>query len=406
MPAPTSPTATHGRLPTRRPPDARPTPPAPATESWSWPTPDVAELVAARDAVLVPAPAARCRACGLPPPDPRPHARPHRRRPRQPRALRRPRHPGAPLSEADLRLVRWGLGRHLGVPVSQDTTGRLLRSADTGRIDFHSGGSDVTALLVRDERRTVSLVTPSQVVDEVVLRRPDLAVRLFDTFPSDRWASTARGEALPLHAPRLLARRRAQPPLRPARHRARPAPPTCPPRAADLELFDLVDESRPPRPGVATSSSAGDLLLVNNYDVLHRRAESSARPDRSCYASGSRCAADAPFPRPSPGRHRRTARRGDAAESRHVTSSPHPTHVQPDTRRWPRSALTTLSGAGTNRKPHQRGAMPLPETTGEEHMAKGIRFYETGGPEVMQWETLEVGEPGPGEVRVRHARSA
>ena len=36
-------------------------------------------------------------------------------------------------------------------------------------------------------------------------------------------------------------------------------------------------------------------------------------------------------------------------------------------------------------------------------MAKGIRYYETGGPEVLQWETLEVGEPGPHEVRVRHA---
>jgi NADPH2:quinone reductase len=36
-------------------------------------------------------------------------------------------------------------------------------------------------------------------------------------------------------------------------------------------------------------------------------------------------------------------------------------------------------------------------------MAKGIRFYESGGPEVMHWESLEVGEPGPGEVRVRHA---
>lgn len=36
-------------------------------------------------------------------------------------------------------------------------------------------------------------------------------------------------------------------------------------------------------------------------------------------------------------------------------------------------------------------------------MAKGIRFYETGGPEVLRWETLEVGEPGPGEVQVRHA---
>jgi len=35
-------------------------------------------------------------------------------------------------------------------------------------------------------------------------------------------------------------------------------------------------------------------------------------------------------------------------------------------------------------------------------MAKGIRFYETGGPEVLTWEALEVGEPGTGEVRVRH----
>lgn len=35
-------------------------------------------------------------------------------------------------------------------------------------------------------------------------------------------------------------------------------------------------------------------------------------------------------------------------------------------------------------------------------MAKGIRFYQTGGPEVMQWESLEVRDPGAGEVRVRH----
>src|SRR6188508_43614 len=58
------------------------------------------------------------------------------------------------LSEADVRLVLWGLGRHLGVAVSQDSLGRHILSADTNRTDFHSGGSDVTALLVRDEGRT------------------------------------------------------------------------------------------------------------------------------------------------------------------------------------------------------------------------------------------------------------
>ncbi len=36
-------------------------------------------------------------------------------------------------------------------------------------------------------------------------------------------------------------------------------------------------------------------------------------------------------------------------------------------------------------------------------MAKAVRFYETGGPEVLRLEDVEVGEPGLGEVRIRHA---
>ena len=35
-------------------------------------------------------------------------------------------------------------------------------------------------------------------------------------------------------------------------------------------------------------------------------------------------------------------------------------------------------------------------------MAKVVRFYEAGGPEVLKVETADVGEPGPGEVRLRH----
>lgn len=35
-------------------------------------------------------------------------------------------------------------------------------------------------------------------------------------------------------------------------------------------------------------------------------------------------------------------------------------------------------------------------------MAKAIRIHETGGPEVLGWEEVEVGDPGPGEARVRH----
>ncbi len=35
-------------------------------------------------------------------------------------------------------------------------------------------------------------------------------------------------------------------------------------------------------------------------------------------------------------------------------------------------------------------------------MATAIRFHEIGGPEVLKLETIAVGEPGPGQARVRH----
>jgi len=35
-------------------------------------------------------------------------------------------------------------------------------------------------------------------------------------------------------------------------------------------------------------------------------------------------------------------------------------------------------------------------------MTKAIRIFKTGGPEVMEYVDVEVGEPGPGEARVRH----
>ncbi len=35
-------------------------------------------------------------------------------------------------------------------------------------------------------------------------------------------------------------------------------------------------------------------------------------------------------------------------------------------------------------------------------MVQAIRFAKTGGPEVLEWQAVEVGKPGPGQVRVRH----
>ena len=35
-------------------------------------------------------------------------------------------------------------------------------------------------------------------------------------------------------------------------------------------------------------------------------------------------------------------------------------------------------------------------------MTHAIRFHKAGGPEVLQWEDVQVGKPGPGEARVRN----
>ncbi len=34
-------------------------------------------------------------------------------------------------------------------------------------------------------------------------------------------------------------------------------------------------------------------------------------------------------------------------------------------------------------------------------MPHAIRFYKTGGPEVLVWEEVQLGKPGPGEARIR-----
>ena len=35
-------------------------------------------------------------------------------------------------------------------------------------------------------------------------------------------------------------------------------------------------------------------------------------------------------------------------------------------------------------------------------MIRAIRFHENGGPETLRFDEVEVGDPGPGQVRLRH----
>src|SRR5688500_14267606 len=75
------------------------------------------------------------------------------------------------------------------------------------------------------------------------------------------------------------------------------------------------------------------------------------------------------------------------------------------TSKAPRRAAAHLSFCGASATICHRKApsrIPSSTQTTETAMPHAIRIHETGGPEKMQWEEVEVGAPGPGEVRVRN----
>lgn len=62
----------------------------------------------------------------------------------------------------------------------------------------------------------------------------------------------------------------------------------------------------------------------------------------------------------------------------------------------PSSSRLRLSCCSLDRDP-----IPIPIRIPMAAKAKAIRVHELGGPEVMRWEEVEVGDPKEGEIRIR-----
>ncbi|WP_406347775.1 TauD/TfdA family dioxygenase [Streptomyces sp. NBC_00144] len=191
-------------------------------------------------------------------------------------------------SESDIKTIFWGLGQHLGVPVSQDAGGHLVtkgrrgneypyrvvplasRSADGLR--FRTGGSDAVALLCTSGGGRRSMASSTAIYNQILRERPELIQRMYRPFCFDRHGEHCPEEfpyrSVPLacwFAGRLSIRyARAQ--LESAQRF--PEVPRLEP--LDVELFDLIDalaNSQALRVDVAVE--AGDIELYNNYHVLH-----------------------------------------------------------------------------------------------------------------------------------------
>ncbi|QNS02588.1 TauD/TfdA family dioxygenase [Streptomyces xanthii] len=176
---------------------------------------------------------------------------------------------------AEREQLLWGLGRHLGTPVSQDVTGHMLGrlpaagppAASPGA--FRTDDADTTALLCLRPARA-SLVSSAALHNAVLDRGPELLDRLYRTHHLDR------GPRLPALATPLAHRTERHFSLRYDRHRieaaqARPDVPRL--THEDIALFDLLDAAAAsPVLRLDLDLSPGDLLLLDNHAVLHTLA--------------------------------------------------------------------------------------------------------------------------------------
>ena len=201
--------------------------------------------------------------------------------------------PVARWSDAENRIAIWGLGAHLGLPVGQDLAGNLLHDVrDTGRkfgsdssiryyqtnhaIRLHTDGGDVFALgCVRQGAsggRSL-VVSAVEVFNEIVRRRPDLAVVLQEDFWMDARGQRpdgARCQVLPIythhegHLSILL-----KPEYIHSAQRFDDVPRLTDAQREALDLFHRITRE----PGVALEFDLrpGDVLLASNHTIMHGR---------------------------------------------------------------------------------------------------------------------------------------
>jgi hypothetical protein len=197
-------------------------------------------------------------------------------------------------SQAEMEMLYWGIGTHLGLPWEQNKHGHVLgdvtdqnkahddptaRGNELGGValPFHCDGSDLVGLMCLENgiEGGLSMVASSVTIhNTLVEERPDLAAALYEPFPYDFRGEQAEGAApfysLPVFTEwddRLFVR--AIPPyiLASQRH------PDAPRLTADQQdaLGALVRMAEDPANHVRMELRPGDMQFINNFHVLHGR---------------------------------------------------------------------------------------------------------------------------------------
>ena len=199
-------------------------------------------------------------------------------------------------SDADCELLYWGLGAHLGTPVSQNTRGHLLGHVrDEGRIiadpnarayqtnqrmDFHTDMLPVDVLglfcLRTAKSGGASKLTSALTVHNILREeRADLLEALYGMFHVDWRGEEPHGEApwftLPMFSERdgkVTTRINSLPYYESAARHGRQYGPT----AVQREALETVQEiANRPVLMLTMDFQEGDIQLINNHTMLHAR---------------------------------------------------------------------------------------------------------------------------------------
>ncbi|OLT14416.1 hypothetical protein BJF78_19400 [Pseudonocardia sp. CNS-139] len=200
-------------------------------------------------------------------------------------------------SPDDTALVYWGIGRHLGAPLSQNSRGHLLghvvdKRADGeaarpnkrlyeggGAFGFHTDRGDVVGLLCfrKAKEGGGSLVASAMAMHDVMLdERPDLLELLYQPMHADWYGEEQPGD-WPYYQTTVYSRIRGvlscNLSTRPMRAAQRfPEVPRLDERW--IEAFDYIDTlADRPELHYSMTLEEGEMQFLNNWTVVHARED-------------------------------------------------------------------------------------------------------------------------------------
>ncbi|MEZ2661521.1 TauD/TfdA family dioxygenase [Aneurinibacillus aneurinilyticus] len=195
-------------------------------------------------------------------------------------------------TDEEASIIYWGLGLHMGIPVTQNAKGDLLGHIKDRGLDFtntsvrayqtnvhlpyHTDLSDVVGLLSLRKAKTgglSSLTSAMTLYNEILEKYPEYLGILYRPLPHDRRGEEAPGES-PVFTSPIFSYYDGKLSCRYMRYYVESAQEKTGIKLSKMEIeaFDLIDSLlHDGNLQIDMMMEPGDMQFVNNYTVLHSR---------------------------------------------------------------------------------------------------------------------------------------